>query len=398
MNRGKFITFLLILNYAFIEGYKEKNLRKLQKILKVLEETDDMQDLYDDIKSSEDNEELSDGIREEEYFFSPTEYIPLPESYIFGFSNYEFYENPYMIKYDIVARLANYPKNEIDNITMKVNLVTSKTEEEEVTCIRTRNMSSNIYRFVCSKEVSEPVSQISYINNSMILNGKIPLNSSMSEIAKFFGQNIQFQTKNIFSDPNIDIIFFKNCYVYGENNTLIFEGETYGSTINSKDSTLAFVQGEDIKNVGCIINDGGNKSFQMICKPNFNVNAELSNNNAVYIDDMGKNGMMFFEEGKSFAKLVLVNNSELKFIRNSSSEKSSLGIIVVIIILSIAFVATMTIIIILCIRKKLSKKKDQENNENQIPSHNDLSLPPIESSKEKTPPKDITLGIGENTL
>ena len=369
----------------------------MQKTLKVLEETDDIQDLYDDTKSSEDNEELSYDIREN-YFISQTEYIPLPESYIFGFSNYEFSENPYMIKYDIIARLANYPNNEIDNITMKVDLVTSKSEEEEVTCIRTRNMSSNIYRFVCSKEVSEPVSQISYINNSMILNGKIPLNSSMSEIAKFLGKNIQFQTKNIFSDPNIDIIFFKNCYVYGENNTLIFEGETYGSTINSKDSTLAFVQGEDIKNVGCIINDGGNKSFQMICKPNFNVNADLSNNNAVYIDDMGKNGMMFFEEGKSFAKLVLVNNSELKFIRNSSSEKSSLGIIVVIIILSIAFVAIMTIIIILCIRKKLSKKKDQENNENQIPSHNDLSLPPIESSKEKTPPKDITLGIGENTL
>jgi len=397
MNKGKFFTFLLILNFSFIEGYKDKNLRKLQKTLKVLEETDDIQDLYDDTKSSEDNEELSYDIREN-YFISQTEYIPLPESYIFGFSNYEFSENPYMIKYDIIARLANYPNNEIDNITMKVDLVTSKSEEEEVTCIRTRNMSSNIYRFVCSKEVSEPVSQISYINNSMILNGKIPLNSSMSEIAKFLGKNIQFQTKNIFSDPNIDIIFFKNCYVYGENNTLIFEGETYGSTINSKDSTLAFVQGEDIKNVGCIINDGRNKSFQMICKPNFNVNADLSNNNAVYIDDMGKNGMMFFEEGKSFAKLVLVNNSELKFIRNSSSEKSSLGIIVVIIILSIAFVATMTIIIILCIRKKLSKKKDQENNENQIPSHNDLSFPPTESSKEKTPPKDITLGIGENTL
>ena len=254
-NRGKFITFLLILNFSFIEGYKDKNLRKLQKTLKVLEETDDMQDEDGDIKSSEDNEELSDEIRIEK-IISQAEYIPLPESYIFGFSNYEFYENPYMIKYDIVVRLANYPKNEIDNITMKVDLVTSKSEEEELTCIRTRNMSSDIYRFVCSKEVSEPVSQISYINNSMILNGKIPLNSSMSEIAKFLGKNIQFQTKNIFSDPNIDIIFFKNCYVYGENNKLIFEGETYGSTINSKDSTLAFVQGEDIKNVACIINDG----------------------------------------------------------------------------------------------------------------------------------------------
>ena len=39
----------------------------------------------------------------------------------------------------------------------------------------------------------------------MILNRKIPLNSSISEIAKYFGKNIQRQTNNYFSDPDLDI-------------------------------------------------------------------------------------------------------------------------------------------------------------------------------------------------
>jgi hypothetical protein len=381
MSRNKFISFLIILNFVFIEGDKGKKLRKLQKTLKNLEESDDIENLDDDTKSSDNSEELPDDIKKDNVI-SQVEDIPLPETYVFGFSNYKFYENPYMFQYDIVVRIANYPINEINNITMNVDLVTSKSEEECVTCIKTRNMSSDIYRFVCSKEVSEPVSQISYINNTLILNGKIPLNSSISEIAKLLGKNIQLQTKNIFSDPDIDLIFFKNCYVYGENNKLMFKGETYGSAINSKDSTLSFVQGEDIKNIVCIINDEGNNNFQMICKPNFNVNSDLSNNNAVYIDDIGKNGMMFFEEGKSLANLVLEDNSETKFISNSSSE-STKGIIVVIIILFIVLIVIIIIIIILCKSKNGSKQENQENNESQISSHNDLPLPPSETTKEK---------------
>ena len=371
MSRNKFISFLIILNFVFIEGDKGKKLRKLQKTLKNLEESDDIENLDDDTKPSEpsdNSEESSDDIKRDNVI-SQVEDIPLPETYVFGFSNYKFYENPYMFQYDIVVRIANYPINEINNITMNVDLVTSKSEEECVTCIKTRNMSSDIYRFVCSKEVSEPVSKISYINNTLILNGKIPLNSSTSEIAKLLGKNIQLQTKNIFSDPDIDLIFFKNCYVYGENNKLMFKGETYGSAINSKDSTLSFVQGEDIKNIVCIINDEGNNNFQMICKPNFNVNSDLSNNNAVYIDDIGKNGMMFFEEGKSLANLVLEDNSETKFISNSSSE-STKGIIVVIIILFIVLIVIIIIIIILCKSKNDSKQENQENNESQISSHN----------------------------
>jgi hypothetical protein len=125
------------------------------------------------------------------------------------------------------------------------------------------------------------------------------------------GKNIQLQTKNIFSDPDINLIFFKNCYVYGENNKLLIEGETYGSAINSDDSTLSFVQEEDIKNIICNIKDENNNTFKMACNPNFDVNSDLSNNNMVYIDDAGKNGMLFFEEGKSFAKLDIEDNLKL---------------------------------------------------------------------------------------
>ena len=48
MNKGKFISFLVILNFAFIEGNIDKTLRKLQ------EEPDDIK------KVSDGNKELSE--------------------------------------------------------------------------------------------------------------------------------------------------------------------------------------------------------------------------------------------------------------------------------------------------------------------------------------------------
>jgi len=241
MNKGKFICFLAILNFAFIEGNIDKTLRKLQeepddikkvsdgnkelsedsinnkelqndkeKISIIYEEASDMsishiinyEDKYDinllsdykepDVKEdkisnedisdiiikksnkniSDNNKELSDennsndnnkklsydieilsnNIKElsdddkklsdnigENYSISQIEDIPLPNIYIIGFSNYEFYENPYMIKFDIILRLANYSISEADNITMNIDITTNRLrflEEEEVTCIK----------------------------------------------------------------------------------------------------------------------------------------------------------------------------------------------------------------------------------------------------------------------
>ena len=378
MNRGKFIMFLLLLNFALIKGDKDKNLTKLQRIL---QEQSDSIDSNIILPKNLGGPLYSDIIGESDKFVPNAEDIPLPDTYIFGFTNYEFFENPYKLKYDIILRIANYPSNEIDYITKKVDIVTRNKEEEEVTCLKTRNISLDIYRFACSKEVNEPVSQISYVNNSIVLNGKFPLNASSSEISKFMGKNIQLQTKNFFSDPDINLIFFKNCYVYGENNKLLIEGETYGSAINSDDSTLSFVQEEDIKNIICNIKEENNNTFKMACNPNFDVNSDLSNNNMVYIDDAGKNGMLFFEEGKSFAKL------NLKIIRKSSSSKNiSKVIILVIIILSILLIVTFILIVFWCKRNNDSSKKNQKNNVIQQPSLNNINQNqnPVDISKEKT--------------
>ena len=68
-----------------------------------------------------------------------------------------------MIKFDIILRLANYSISEADNITMNVDIITSRLrflDVEEVTCIKKSEMSFKIYRFICSKEVSGPISQL----------------------------------------------------------------------------------------------------------------------------------------------------------------------------------------------------------------------------------------------
>ena len=227
MNKGKFICFLAILNFAFIEGNIDKNLRKLQeepddikkvsdgnkelsedsinnkelpndkeKISVIYEEISDINinntninyndidninllsdfiepdvkedkisnenisdiiqkksdknisdnniELSNENNSNDNNKELSydieilsNNIKElsdddkkssdnigENYSISQIEDIPLPNIYIIGFSNYEFYENPYKIKFDIILRLANYSISEADNITMNIDIIT----------------------------------------------------------------------------------------------------------------------------------------------------------------------------------------------------------------------------------------------------------------------------------
>ena len=372
MNRGKFIRFLLILNFSFIVGNKDANLRKLQQTTN---------------RTS----------------FNSTNFeypeIPLPKSYIFGFSNYEFHENPYMIKYDILIRLANYSSYEVENITMKVDIISSRLrflEEEEVTCIKITEMQYEIYRFICSKEVSGSILQISYIDNSIKLNSKIPLNSSISEIAKNYGENIQKQTNNSFSSPYLEIIFFTNCSVYGENNELILEGETYWSSIEPIDSILSFVQDEDIKNIKCIFKNEKDNRFKMICNPEFNIDANLSNNNAVYMEEYDITGMMFFEEGKYAAFLQIDESSICRNCIFSSSERISKSLIFVIIFLFILLLAIIIIIVFLCKSKSDSKPTNQKNDKNPPTSEKNNSLPSSDTSKEKTSSQNTTLGLGEN--
>ena len=130
----------------------------------------------------------------------------------------------------------------------------------------------------------------------------------------------------------------------------------------------------------------------MVCQPDFSVNADLSNNNEVYIDDFGKSGMMIFEEGKSIAKLEVDESKKIIITPIKSEEKSKI-IIFVLLFSLIGLIIIIMIIVILLRRKSNSKQTKQKDIKSPQPSLNDISE---DSCKEKVLPKDPNLGLNKN--
>ena len=303
-----------------------------------------------------------------------------PKIQLLSFYSYKFSENPYMIEFNVIVSISNYLDDEINSLTMTVDIEYSRLrflEEEEVICIISNKMP-DIYDFYCSKEVNGPVSRLSVISDNIIINGKSPANSSTSEVAKNFGENMQNQTSKFYSDLEKIDSFFDNCSVYTKDNTLLFKGETNGFKLTSRESLLVFGQGEYIKNIVCDISEEGNNKFKMICEPTFIINVDFSGNNEVYINDFQKIIMMRFEEGKS-STILEVDNSNLKLFKKSSSGGISKGPILLIIILFIILLAIIIIIVYLC--KKPSKETKENKTNPPETSENNTTLP--SASKEK---------------
>jgi len=303
-----------------------------------------------------------------------------PKIQLLSFYSYKFSENPYMIEFNVIVSISNYLDDEINSLIMTVDIEYSRLrflEEEEVICIISNKMP-DIYDFYCSKEVNGPVSRLSVISDNIIINGKSPANSSTSEVAKNFGENMQNQTSKFFSDLEKIDSFFDNCSVYTKDNKLLFEGETNNFKITSRESLLVFGQGEYIKNIVCDINEEGNNKFKMICEPTFIVNVDFSGNNEVYINDFQKIIMMRFEEGKS-STILEVDNTNLKLFKKSSGGGISKGPILLIIILFITLLAIIIIIVYFC-KKRTKKTKENKTNPSEH-TENNTTLP--SASKDK---------------
>ena len=221
----------------------------------------------------------------------------LPARYLLGFDNYKFYEN--IISYLVHIRLANCFNESVKNVTMRVNLVNNKLrllqEEKTVNCIRQGEKDLNIYIFNCSIGVDGPVSKISYVQNSIKLNGETDLNLSSSETSKKMGENIQNQITNFFDRENCVLT---NCTAYNIKDSLIIEGENDGTNLVSKNCNLLFVQDDEMKNVSCEISaiDGDSNKFRIVCEPNFKVSSDLSNNSFVIINDLNKAVTLSFDK------------------------------------------------------------------------------------------------------
>ena len=319
-----------------------------------------------------------------------------PKVILISFHSYMFYENPYMIEFDVIIRIVNYPENEAYSLAMTLDIEYIRLrflEEEDVTCtLKSHQMSAEIYDFHCLKEINGPISRLSVISANIIINGKAPVNSSTSEVAKNYGENMQNQTSKFYSELEKIDSFFDNCTVYTENNKLIFEGETNGFKITSRESLLAFGQGEYIKNIVCDITEKGNNKFKMVCEPTFIINVNFKGNNAVYLNNLEKIIMMRFEEGNS-STIFEDYNSNIKLLKKTSSEGSSKGLIFFIIILFIALLVIIIIIVYLC--KKRAKETNQKNETNPSePSENKTTLP--SESKDTITKNNISGGAGLN--
>ena len=95
----------------------------------------------------------------------------------------------------------------------------------------------DIFIFNCSKVVNQPISRLSYINNSITLNGQPLTNLEKDKLVRIIGENIQNQKDTYLSYPHY---YLKNCDLIKESNSLIIEGENSETNLASKNSYLLF--------------------------------------------------------------------------------------------------------------------------------------------------------------
>ena len=275
----------------------------------------------------------------------------LPARYLMGFDNYKISEN--IISYLAHIRLANVLNDSVKNVTMRVNLVNNKLrllqEEKTVLCIKQGEKNLNIYIFNCSIEIDGSVSKISFVENSIKLNGVTDLSLSSSETSKKMGENIQDQIGNIFDRENCVLT---NCTAYSIRNSIIIEGENDGTNLVSDDSYLLFVQDDEMKNVACKISadDKVSNKFMIVSEPNFKVNSDLSNNSLVIINDLNKAVTLVFDkEGMPQNKSTGTGatNSYFKKYQKNSEGGLSGGTIIAILIPIVAAIAIVTALIFL---------------------------------------------------
>ena len=267
-------------------------------------------------------------------------------SELIGFDSYEFDQNSNTIKYLTYLKLLNYPNDDVNTITMRVNIYYNRRlrllEEDVVNCKYETKTEEDIYIFKCLKVVNKPFSRLSYINNSITLDGQPLNNLEKDKLVRIIGENIQNQKDTYLSYPHY---YLKNCDLKKESDSLIIEGENSETNLASKNSYLLFSENNEMKNISCEIEDEGNNKYKIKCKPKFTVNADLSDNNNIVIKDLKKNLKMTFDnEGNSIANSTI---NTINTFRKKSERGISGGVIVAILLPLLVVLALVAALIII---------------------------------------------------
>jgi len=291
---------------------------------------------------------------------------------LIGFDSFEYLEDSKLIKYLTYIQLANYSNNDVKNITMKVNLYYSNRlrllEEVEVNCNYENKTKEDIFIFNCLKTIERPISRLSFIDNSIALDGQSLLNLEKSEVVEVIGKNIQNQKDNYLSYPQY---YLKNCDLTKESNSLIIEGENNETKLASNKSFLLFSENDELKNISCEIKDESNNKFKLVCKPQNKVNADLSDNNLVVIKDLQKNLKLTFDNGGN-----PIANSTIKPIRTykKKSEGGLSGGTIVAIILPLVVVLGLITALIIFLRPKSVVESPSQAQLHKIPNYSTTDI------------------------
>lgn len=272
----------------------------------------------------------------------------------------------HIIKFLTHLRINNYTNDDIQNITLKINIIyfnrLRHLEELEVFCSNQKIKISYIYIFNCSTEVSQKeISIVKYINNSIKINGNEIKNLEMLEIAQLMGDNIQNQTKDILS---ADVFILEDSILIDNDRAIIIEGKNNITDLTSNSADLLYVEDNNLKNISCIVQKGEiNNTFKVTCSSVSLEQIDLNLNNILNLKDQKKNviiGFRGFREGDS--KLNSTKQSFHYFPKKKNRKLSAGGIVAI--ILSILAALSILIASILLLKPK---PKVQQTIKNSVP-------------------------------
>ena len=268
----------------------------------------------------------------------------LNKALLIGFDNYTFLNN--IIHFYTYIRLVDYSNDDIKNISLKANIDYKKKnrlrnlDETLINCQNKGKQNSDIFTILCSKEVNGEIEKISYINDSIEINGeKIDLDKL--DISDYTGKNIEKQKNTLFSLPTY---ILEDSSLITENKKIIIRGNNKNANFASSSKTyLIFNENSDLKNISCSLIEEINNIYELTCEPISPITADLRLNNIVNIKDQNKNFIINFkEDSNSKANLTYPINENNNY-RTNSRGLTTGGIIAIILTSLLALIAIVSI-------------------------------------------------------
>ena len=332
----RIILFLFINSILF---YRCRNINIYEKFLNSRKLQEDDTSYEEEEQSSPSNDNGDGDEPEQEKIKNSTNIFSL----LLGFDQYEYSNN--LIQFFAYLRIIDFGK--IDNISFPISIETDeklRNLENEVIKITCTSGNDNvgdesIYIFNCSRSYNRTPLSLKFLNYEGFFINDIKINNLEStSYAKYLSSNIQDQ---VGENGNLNKIqlSFKNSTIINQVNNITIEGKNDNNIVSN--NAYLLYQENDIKykNISCTIikKIGSNKLFNLICKPLFTFEGNLSFATVTLIDT-SQSMYLDFNENYPFVNFTFKSEKMIILKGSSSGDSSSVIIISVIILIIIVFI------------------------------------------------------------